>query len=90
MVAAIKAAADDFLHISSDFWHERMTALAERLTRLAPLGEPALAFLCQSGTEAVEGAIKLARYAPYLAQALPGFAEARRKVRARVQAMWAL
>ncbi len=62
VVAAIKAAADDFLHISSDFWHERMTALAERLTRLAPLGEPALAFLCQSGTEAVEGAIKLARY----------------------------
>ena len=62
VVAAIKAAADDFLHISSDFWHERMTALAERLTRLAPMGEPALAFLCQSGTEAVEGAIKLARY----------------------------
>ena len=47
VVAAIKAAADDFLHISSDFWHERMTALAERLTRLAPLGEPALAYMCQ-------------------------------------------
>lgn len=62
VVAAIKAAADDFVHVSSDFWHERMTALAERLTRLAPLGEPALAFLCQSGTEAVEGALKLARY----------------------------
>ncbi len=62
VVAAVKAAADDFLHISSDFWHERMTALAERLVRLAPLGEPALAFLCQSGTEAVEGALKLARY----------------------------
>ncbi len=62
VVAAVKAAADDFLHISSDFWHERMTALAERLVRLAPLGEPALAFLCQSGTESVEGALKLARY----------------------------
>ena len=62
VVAAIKAAADDFVHISSDFWHERMTALAERLVRLAPLGEPALAFLCQSGTESVEAAIKLARY----------------------------
>lgn len=62
VVAAIRAAADDFVHISSDFWHERMTALAERLVRLAPIGEPALAFLCQSGTEAVEGALKLARY----------------------------
>ena len=62
VVAAIKAAADRFLHISSDYWHEEMTGLAERLARLAPLGEPAMVFLCQSGTESVEGAIKLARY----------------------------
>src|SRR3974377_104402 len=31
VVQAIKDAADDFLHISSDYWHERMTRLAERL-----------------------------------------------------------
>ncbi|HEY2177557.1 MAG TPA: aminotransferase class III-fold pyridoxal phosphate-dependent enzyme, partial [Caulobacteraceae bacterium] len=62
VVAAIKAAADRFLHISSDYWHEEMTALAERLARLAPLAESAMVFLCQSGTESVEGAIKLARY----------------------------
>ena len=62
VVAAIKAAADDFLHISADYWHERMTGLAEKLTGLAPLREPAQVLLCQSGTEAVEGALKLARY----------------------------
>jgi 4-aminobutyrate aminotransferase len=59
---AIKDAADDFLHISSDYWHERMTRLAERINELDPLREPALTFLCQSGTESVEGALKLARY----------------------------
>ena len=62
VVAAVREAAGDFLHISSDYWHERMVALGERLARLAPMGEPAMSFLCQSGTEAVEGAIKLARY----------------------------
>ena len=62
VVAAVKAAADDFLHISSDYWHEHMTALGERLAAVAPMTEPAMSFLCQSGTEAVEGALKLARY----------------------------
>ena len=62
VVAAVKAAADDFLHISSDYWHENMTALGERLAVVAPMAEPAMSFLCQSGTEAVEGALKLARY----------------------------
>lgn len=62
VVAAVKAAADDFLHISSDYWHEHMTALGERLAAVAPMNEPAMSFLCQSGTEAVEGALKLARY----------------------------
>jgi 4-aminobutyrate aminotransferase len=62
VVQAIKDAADDFLHISSDYWHERMTRLAERLNALDPVGEPAQSFICQSGTEAVEGALKLARY----------------------------
>jgi 4-aminobutyrate aminotransferase len=62
VVAAIKAAADDFLHISSDYWHERMTRLAERINELDPLGQPVQVLVCQSGTEAVEGALKLARY----------------------------
>ncbi len=62
VVQAIKSAADDFLHISSDYWHERMTRLAERVNGLDPVGEPAQVLICQSGTEAVEGALKLARY----------------------------
>jgi 4-aminobutyrate aminotransferase len=62
VVAAVREAAGKFLHISSDFWHEGMTALAERIATLAPMGEPVLSFFCQSGTESVEGALKLARY----------------------------
>ena len=62
VVQAIKDAADDFLHISSDYWHERMTRLCERINSLAPMREPVQVFLCQSGTESVEGALKLARY----------------------------
>ncbi len=62
VVQAIRDAADQFLHISSDYWHERQTVLAERINALNPVGEPAMSFFCQSGTEAVEGALKLARY----------------------------
>ena len=62
VVQAIKDAADDFLHISSDYWHERMTRLAEKINALDPLREPAQVLVCQSGTESVEGALKLARY----------------------------
>lgn len=63
VVAAIKHAADNFLHISSDFWHEGWVKLAERINTLKPMGdEPVMSFLCQSGAEAVEGALKLARY----------------------------
>ncbi len=62
VVEAIKNAADDFLHISSDYWHERMTRLAERINELNPMGEAVQVLVCQSGTESVEGALKLARY----------------------------
>ncbi len=62
VVKAVQDAAARFLHISSDYWHEEMTALAERLSAIVPLGEPGMCFFCQSGTESVEGALKLARY----------------------------
>ncbi|MGE5358678.1 MAG: acetyl ornithine aminotransferase family protein [Bacteroidales bacterium] len=62
VVHAVKEAADRFLHISSDFWHEGQVRLGERINELDPLGEPVMCFFAQSGTEAVEGAIKLARY----------------------------
>ena len=62
VVQAIKDAADKFLHISSDYWHEGQIALSEKMNALSPMREPTLSFFCQSGTESVEGALKLARY----------------------------
>ena len=62
VVQAIREASEDFLHISSDYWHERMTRLAERLNGLNAVGEPAQVLICQSGTESVEASLKLARY----------------------------
>jgi 4-aminobutyrate aminotransferase len=63
VVAAINEAATRFLHISSDYWHEGQVRLAERMNELAPMREPVMSFFAQSGTESVEGALKLARYA---------------------------
>ncbi len=62
VVEAVKTAADQFLHISSDYWHEGQVRLAERIDELNPMGEPVMSFFTQSGTESVEGAIKLARH----------------------------
>lgn len=62
VVDAIKAQVDSFLHISSDFYHEKWVALSEKLDEIAPFDEDAQVFLANSGTEAVEAAIKLARY----------------------------
>lgn len=64
VVAAVKDAADRFLHIcGSDFYYEGMAALCERLARVAPGRSKKRVFLTNSGTEAVEAAIKLARHA---------------------------
>ena len=62
VVAAVQEAAERFLHISSDYWHERQVLLAERINELAPMNEPVMSFFAQSGTESVEGALKLARF----------------------------
>jgi 4-aminobutyrate aminotransferase len=62
VVRAIKDAADRFLHISSDYWHEGQVRLGERINELAPMKEPVMSFFAQSGTESVEAALKLARY----------------------------
>jgi len=55
---ALTAQAAKVLHVSNLFYHEHQAALAERLTRLSGLDR---AFFCNSGTEAWEGALKLAR-----------------------------
>jgi 4-aminobutyrate aminotransferase len=62
VVEAIRHAAEKFLHISSDFWHEGQVRLGEKINELQPVEGPAMSFFCQSGAEAVEGALKLAKY----------------------------
>ena len=61
VVQAVQSAAEKFLHISSDFYHEGWVRLSERLDEIAPFDEHAKTFLTNSGTEAVETAIKLAK-----------------------------
>lgn len=62
VVKAIQQQAEKFIHISSDFYHEKWVQLGEKLDEIAPFKEDALAFMTNSGAEAVEAAIKLARY----------------------------
>ena len=54
----IRKQAPRLVHISNLFYHDYQAALAERLTRLSGLDR---AFFCNSGSEAIEGALKLAR-----------------------------
>ncbi len=62
VVAAIKDQADRFLHISSDYYHPAWVELSERLDRITPFEEQARVFLGNSGAEAIEAGIKLARH----------------------------
>ena len=63
VVAAIKEQADRLIHIAAtDFYEPRYLELMERLAGIAPFAETARVFITNSGTEAIEGAIKLARY----------------------------
>ena len=70
VVAAIKHAADKFLHIcATDFYYDSFSRMCEKLGNYLPKMGPKRVFLTNSGTEAVEGAIKLARHhtkRPYL------------------------
>jgi [amino-group carrier protein]-gamma-(L-lysyl/L-ornithyl)-L-glutamate aminotransferase len=62
VVEAIAGQAATLLTCSEGFFNDRRAALLERLVGLAPAGIER-AFLCNSGTEAIEGAIKFARLA---------------------------
>ena len=55
---ALKRQAGKLVHTSNLFYHEYQAELAKRLTRISGLDR---AFFCNSGTEAWEGALKLAR-----------------------------
>ncbi len=63
VVAAIRQQAGELLHISgTDFYDEHLTDLAAELSRIAPMPGPHRVFYGNSGAEAIECAIKLARY----------------------------
>jgi 4-aminobutyrate aminotransferase len=64
VVRAIQQQAEELIHIAgTDFYHRHMPQLAERLAATMPSSHNWKVFFGNSGTEAVEGAIKLARYA---------------------------
>jgi 4-aminobutyrate aminotransferase len=63
VVQAIQEQAGRLIHISgTDFYYQNMVELAERLAALVPGGVPRRVYFGNSGTEAVEAAIKLCRY----------------------------
>ena len=64
VVEAIQRQAERLIHMSgTDFFYEEMVALAEKLTAIAPGDVPCRVSFGNSGAEAIEGCIKLARYA---------------------------
>jgi 4-aminobutyrate aminotransferase len=63
VVAAIQKQAAELIHISgTDFYDEHLTDLAERLSAVAPMPGPHRFFYGNSGAEAIECALKVARY----------------------------
>src|SRR5437588_7561827 len=63
VVAAIQKQAGELIHMSgTDFYYENLITLAERLARIAPMSGPVRAYYGNSGAEAIEAAIKMARY----------------------------
>jgi 4-aminobutyrate aminotransferase len=64
VVEAIQRQAEELIHYSaSDFFLPIYSDVCEQLDRIAGMSKPAKSFLTNSGTEAVEAGIKLARYA---------------------------
>jgi len=63
VVAAIQRQAGELIHMSgTDFYYESLVELAERLSHIAPMPGPHRVYYGNSGAEAVEAALKLARY----------------------------
>jgi 4-aminobutyrate aminotransferase len=77
VVAAIVDQAQKFLHMSgTDFYYEPQVHLAEVIASIVPIAGPVRSFFGNSGTEANEAAMKLARYhshRPYLIAFLGSF-----------------
>jgi 4-aminobutyrate aminotransferase len=63
VVKAIADQAAKFIHMSgTDFYYEPQVRLAQELASIVPIEGPVRSFFGNSGTEATEAAIKLARY----------------------------
>jgi 4-aminobutyrate aminotransferase len=63
VVAAIQKQAGELIHMSgTDFYYENMVELAARLSKIAPMPGPHRIYYGNSGAEAIECALKLARY----------------------------
>jgi 4-aminobutyrate aminotransferase len=63
VVEAIQRQAARLIHMSgTDFYYQNMVDLAQKLATLTPGGVPRKVYFGNSGTEAIEAAIKLARY----------------------------
>ena len=63
VVRAIVDQAGKFLHMSgTDFYYEPQVRLGEELSAIAPMPGPHRTFFANSGTEANEAALKLAKY----------------------------
>jgi 4-aminobutyrate aminotransferase len=63
VVAAIQKQAAELIHISgTDFYYEHMVQIAERLSKVAPMPGPHRYYFGNSGAEAIECAMKVARY----------------------------
>jgi 4-aminobutyrate aminotransferase len=63
VVAAIQRQAAELIHMSgTDFYYEGLVTLAQRLSAIAPMPGPHRFYYGNSGAEAVECALKLARY----------------------------
>jgi 4-aminobutyrate aminotransferase len=63
VVKAIVDQAQRFLHMSgTDFYYEPQVQLAERMNAIAPMGGEKRSFFGNSGTEAVEASLKLAKW----------------------------
>lgn len=63
VVQAIQDQAAQFIHMSgTDFYYQPQIEMAERLASVAPFDDDALVFFGNSGAEAIEAAVKLARY----------------------------
>jgi len=77
VVAAIKEQAAELIHFSaSDFYLPIYPQVCRELARIAPISGRVRAYLGNSGTEVVEAAIKLARFAtkrPYVVAFLGAF-----------------